>query len=67
MTLKASEIHVGKQYVLVESPFNAAVVTVIEEQSGKNAKLGRFKQWVGWGGRFEKNISGIEPSREVPI
>ncbi|MEC0233173.1 hypothetical protein P4H71_02220 [Paenibacillus kribbensis] len=50
MTLKASEIHVGKQYVLVESPFNAAVVTVIEEQSGKNAKLGRFKQWVGWGG-----------------
>ncbi|WP_256715629.1 DUF5348 domain-containing protein [Paenibacillus peoriae] len=60
MTLKASEIHVGKQYVLVESPFNAAVVKVIEDQSGENSGLGRSKQWVGWRVRVEKNIGGIE-------
>lgn len=60
MTLKASEIHVGKQYVLVESPFNAAVVTVIEDQSGGNAGLGRSNHWVGWRVRVEKNIGGIE-------
>jgi hypothetical protein len=56
--LNAADIKVGKQYVMVESPFYAAVVTIVEDKSG--AASGHSAEWVGWKVRIEETLSGIE-------
>ncbi|MBY9081029.1 hypothetical protein KIH86_23025 [Paenibacillus sp. HN-1] len=69
LMLEASEIEVGKQYVMVESPFYAAVVSIVEDKSGADTESKRSKEWVGWKVRIEKTLSGIEqePGSEFEV
>jgi hypothetical protein len=54
MGLDANQIEVGKQYMLIEEPFNGAIVTVVKDESGKTPN------WVGWKVRVDENLAGIE-------
>lgn len=54
MGLKANQIEVGNQYILVEEPFNQAIVTIVKDESGKSPN------WVGWKIRVDENLSGLE-------
>lgn len=54
MELNANQIEVGKQYILVEEPFNKSIVTIEKDESGKSPN------WVGWEVRVVKSLAGIE-------
>lgn len=54
MGLDANQIEVGKQYMLIEEPFNGAIVTVVKDESGEPPN------WVSWKVRVDENLAGIE-------
>ncbi|MGF6357123.1 hypothetical protein ABIE27_005062 [Paenibacillus sp. 4624] len=54
MELNANQIEVGKQYILIEKPFNKAIVTIVKDESGKSPN------WVGWRVRVDENLEGLK-------
>lgn len=42
MELNANQIEVGKQYILIEAPFNKAIVTIVKDE-WKISQLGRLE------------------------